>query len=81
MENSPFDFLRDIISAGYIGFILVLALFILSFFLIREVTLWYFRINKNTETLENISISLEKIAVAMDFLARDVDVKNHKTEK
>lgn len=76
-----FGFVREAISTGFIGFVLIIALLFLSFFLIREITLWYFKINKNTETLENISLSLEKIAIAIDFLARDVDVKNHHKEK
>lgn len=42
----------DFISLGFVSFILVVLFSICMFFIIREITLWYFRINENTETLK-----------------------------
>jgi CHASE3 domain sensor protein len=58
--------------------IMGLAIFVLVFLIFREVILWYWRINENTESLQRIADSLEVIAAATDFLASDIDQKNSK---
>lgn len=72
--NNPVD-------NGVVGMVLFLLLFIILFILGREIILWYFRINENTETLKEISLSLEKISAAMVFLAEDVNYKNKNQSK
>jgi len=76
-----FSLSDNYLAYGFVGLIVVVIFFVFLFFLVREITLWYFRINKNTETLENISLSLEKIVVIMDFLAKDINYKNQQAEK
>lgn len=48
---------------AFILFLLYMLISIILFFLIREIVLWYFRINKNTENLERIADSLQIIAM------------------
>jgi hypothetical protein len=57
-------------------FILWFLVAVILFFSIRELMLWYWRINENTESLKRIADSLEIIATAQDFIASDVDSKN-----
>jgi uncharacterized membrane protein len=76
-----FGLFNNYLEYGFIGLIVIVIFFVFLFFLIREITLWYFRINKNTETLESISLSLEKIVVIMDFLAKDINYKNQQEEE
>ncbi len=42
---------------------------VMLFFIIREITLWYFRINENTKNISRIASSLEKIAATNKFIA------------
>lgn len=74
--NKIFFLFNNPVDNGLVGIILFVAFIILLFILGREIILWYFRINENTETLKKISSSLEKISTAMVFLAEDVDYKN-----
>ncbi len=79
MNNSLFRLFTE----GFTSFFIFLLFSVGLFFIIREIALWYFRINKNTESLDRIANSLEKIAVAADFLAIDIDSKgiNKEVEK
>jgi hypothetical protein len=63
-------------NIGPLVFILWFVMAILFFFLIRELMLWYWRINENTESLKRIADALEEIAAAQDFIASDIDSKN-----
>lgn len=76
MDNTLSNPFGMFIGLGFLGAILLVILFVLLFFIIREITLWYFKINKNTETLENIASSLEKIATVIDSLPKDAGI-NH----
>lgn len=49
---------------------------VVFFLIIRELMLWYWRINENTESLKRIADSLEIIATAQDFMAEEIDKKN-----
>jgi CHASE3 domain sensor protein len=63
-------------NLGPLVFVLWFVMGILFFLLIRELMLWYWRINENTESLKRIADSLEIIAAAQDFMAGDIDSKN-----
>jgi hypothetical protein len=67
---------QKILATGTIFIILWVLLVIIMFFIIREITLWYFRINENTDNIKRIADSLEKLAIANDFIASDIDQKN-----
>lgn len=64
------------LSFGFVSFIIYFLTAVILLYLIREITLWYFKIDKNTETFERIAESLEKIAISVDYLATDIDQKN-----
>jgi len=70
----------QIIIANIMPLLIGLAVFILIFIIFREVMLWYWRINENTESLKRIADSLETIATAADFLATDTDRKSALSE-
>lgn len=53
--------------------LLYLLIIIFLFFLIREITLWYFRINENTKSLSRIADALDKIAMTDNFATQEVD--------
>jgi len=63
-------------NIGPLVFLLWFVMAILFFLLIRELMLWYWRINENTESLKRIADALEEIAAAQDFIASDIDSKN-----
>jgi len=65
-------------AVGSILVIFWILLVIFLFFFIREITLWYFRINENTENIKRIADSLEKLVISHDFIASDVDQRNNK---
>lgn len=59
------QFFYQLMSAGFIGFILFISVSVVLFFVFREITLWYFRINENTNSLRRIADSLEEISATL----------------
>jgi hypothetical protein len=57
--------LFDFLSIGFIGFVIYILVAVFLFFLFREITLWYFRINENTNSLRRIADSLEEISATL----------------
>ena len=55
-------FIYNFIGTGIIASIVFLIVSIILFFIIREITLWYFKINKNTESLDRIATSIERLS-------------------
>ncbi len=62
MNNIAPDFILSLIKMGFFGFIIWLIFSIALFLIIREITLWYFKINKNTESLDRIATSIERLS-------------------
>lgn len=71
------DIISGFISFGFISFLLAFIFSVCMFFIIREITMWYFRINENTETLKSIDDSLRKIAIAAEFFTTDLVEKHN----
>lgn len=59
------NFISDLISLGLVSFLLIFIFSLCMFFIIREITLWYFRINENTDSLRRIADSLEEISATL----------------
>jgi len=51
-----------LINFSFASFLLWFLIFIFLFFIIREIVLWYFKINKAVDSLDRIANSLEIIA-------------------
>jgi hypothetical protein len=66
-----------LIENGLFYFTIYILVSIALFFIIREIVLWYFRINKNTESLSRIADSLEKISIAAEFFTTDLVEKHN----
>ena len=60
------------ISLGFVSFLLAFTFGVCIFFIIREITLWYFKINENTESMKSIENSLRKISIAAEFFTTDL---------
>jgi len=66
------NLIAQFLSSGFIGFLLFFLFCVCMFFIVREITTWYFKINENTETLKSIDDSLRKIAIAAEFSTTDL---------
>jgi len=74
------SFLVDILTKNILLIIVFLLIALFLFFVFREIILWYFRINENTEYMRKISNSLERLADVAYCIAVDMDEKNKKLE-
>lgn len=69
--------MNDILLRGFFSSVFLFVIFwvlvsLVFFLIIREIVLWYFRINENTNSLLRIADSLEIIAIAHRPLAKEV---------
>ncbi|MFA6513675.1 MAG: hypothetical protein WCT50_00080 [Patescibacteria group bacterium] len=67
---------NPLFEPGPVSFLFWLAVVVVFFLIIRELILWYWKINENTQSLSRIADALEKIAIAQDFMAEDIDRRN-----
>lgn len=51
--------------SGLLGFVFFILVAIILFILFRDITLWYFKINENTDSLRRIAESLEEISATL----------------
>jgi|GEM_PF-1971228 len=56
--------------------IILLVVGLLIFLVLRELVMWYWKINERINLLTKISGSLSKIETALDFLAINTEQKN-----
>lgn len=52
-------------SSSFFSFIIFFFFSLILFLLFRQLFLWYFRINENTDSLRRIADSLEEISVTL----------------
>lgn len=57
------SFLFQTINSSFPTFVIVILASLILFFVIREITLWYFKIDENTDNLKRIADSLEFITL------------------
>lgn len=74
------NFLINILADSALLFVLLLIIVVLLFFFIRELTLWYFKINQNTESLSRIAYALEKIVKINNSTAVKTNMLSQKVE-
>lgn len=61
----PNQFFSSLFTSGFVGFILFVLVSVILFIIFRDLTLWYFRINENTDSLRRIAESLEEISATL----------------
>ncbi len=77
MENILFHAAQT----GALAIVMWVCVSLFFFLLVRELMLWYWKINQNSESLSRIADSLEVIANAVDFMATDIDAENGEKSK
>jgi|GEM_PF-5286351 hypothetical protein len=78
------SFIYSLSSSGFFGFLLFILVAIILFIVFRDITLWYFRINENTDSLKRIADSLEEISstlAADEIITEEVAVDEKDNDK